>query len=156
MPVRSSGNKTLTGCLIGAGIAAVMAVLIIIAVIVGTDVSDDTAGTNVSGGEIAFSSLSEQKREALTNDLFEYLDRYFVSFVEDNEKLMQFFILGAIGNESEIEDMIEKDMMEIVEKWAADNRIDLEDWANCVDVDKFTVDYVLHLMQRISEEMSDE
>jgi hypothetical protein len=147
IPVRRSGNKTLTGYLTGAGIVAVMAVLVYLAVIAGTDVSDDTAGTNVSGGEIAFSSLSEQEQEELTNNLFEYLDRY-------NEKLMQLFMSGTAGNGEEIWNNIEADVMEIVEKWAADNRIDLEDWVDCVDFDKFAVDYISHLMQRMSEEMS--
>ncbi|MDR1103104.1 MAG: zinc ribbon domain-containing protein [Tannerella sp.] len=122
VPVRRSGNKLPAGILAGVGAVAVVVV----------------AGLYFFNAKIKLSSLAEQEREKWMTDLYEHLDRRFVSDLQLNEKLA-FFLFENRGDVSD--KALEKwrketvnrtggEIAEIAEKWATDNRIDFKDLMN--------------------------
>jgi hypothetical protein len=126
-----------------------------------------------------FSSYSETEQEELYDALTERLDEYFSSVLQDDEQLQQLFIAGLgddaqllllLGssisendgnfdaksafetikeNNTAIEDFV-VEMLTVCKQWADDYNIDIEDWSdNCAE--EFTVYYMLHLIEVISE-----
>jgi pSer/pThr/pTyr-binding forkhead associated (FHA) protein len=107
-----------------------------------------TSGISLPG-EVRFSSLSYEKQKKLKTDLFERLDRYFLSLIKDDEALMRLLLLSTMSENSNLlEKRIEKEMVKVVEQWASDNNIDVEDWAS-TDAEEFVADYILHLVQLV-------
>jgi hypothetical protein len=149
-------NSSRNGVLIGAGIF--VAVIALLAGLYffspdfrkGFNEEFNKATGIILPGSVRFSSLSTEEQKKLKADLFERLDRYFLSIIKNDEALMRLFMLGAISENSELlEKRIGKEMIEIVKQWGIDNDIDLEDWGNSMDAEEFAVDYLMHLMQQI-------
>jgi hypothetical protein len=105
------------------------------------------------GSEVQYLSLSPEKRDKLKADLFERLDRYFISALEDDESLMQLILLSAMGENSEVlEEAILNKMLPILEEWIEDNNIDADSFTES-DSEEIGVDYVLHLLELIVSEV---
>jgi hypothetical protein len=154
-PANGSGSKTLRNCLICAAVLVITSVPLII-------------DLNLFNAEKKFSSLTEQKQEALMINLYECLDKHFISDLHTDQELaqrlvfdyssMSFFLdlsnetLENIGNE--IGGDIIEDMTGIIEKWAADNRIDLKDLVRNTNADGKNVFscYIAHLMSIATEQ----
>ncbi|MDR1407424.1 MAG: hypothetical protein LBJ23_05185, partial [Tannerella sp.] len=154
---KSSGNSgVLKGCMIAAGIF----VAVIIAFCVGlyffnddfregfNEGMEEESGYNFSS-QVKYSNLSSAEQEKLMNDLYERLDEFFLTALQDDEQLMQLLFIGAISGENEAlsDKMFEKKfgnkMINLVEKWVKDSNINADDFGSSIDEDEFAAGYFL-------------
>jgi hypothetical protein len=158
-PVKKSGNGVLKGCLIATGAFVLLGILLCVALYhfnddfrEGFDEGIEESGYHFSS-QVKYSYLSSSEQEKLMNSLYERLDKFFINVLQDDEQLMQLFVIGALGenNEAMQDKMLEKKfgdkMLSIVEEWSEENNVDVEDFGNNIDEDEFAAGYFLHLME---------
>ena len=153
-PTHSSGKKSKKGCLKWIGIFVVAIIAFIIAL-------------TLFNNEKTFSTLSEQEQEMLMTNLYDRLDKHFVSELQLNKQLAQLLVyedetmsyffdnIDKVALKKEGEEIgfkVGKEMMEISQKWATDNNIDFEDWVNGIGSEELLIDYMSHLVHIASEE----
>jgi TonB family protein len=147
---RSSNDTFKKGWLIGVGVFVILNIIGVI-------------GYIFFYSETKYSSLSEKKQEKLITELHKYLDQHNVSNMQFYQQVAQdiseSYLWNPLSGEDleniirqEIENKTAIEVREIIEKWATDNNIDLEDLTNNNVIEVLFEDYISNLTGKIADD----